>query len=59
MTFSMEGLTQRLGLEVSKSWALSHVHIAYMDEYLNTAFGQTTSLVQQHKLACAWAVNLL
>jgi hypothetical protein len=36
-----------------------HVHIAYMDNYLNTAFEQATSLEQQHELACAGSVNLL
>jgi hypothetical protein len=59
MTFATEGLARRLGTEVSKSWALSHVHIAYLDDYLNTAFEQATSLDQQHELACAGTVNLL
>jgi hypothetical protein len=59
MTFATEGLARRLGSEVSKSWALAHVHIAYMDTYLNTAFNNATSLVQQHELACAGTVNLL
>jgi hypothetical protein len=38
LTFATEGLAQRLGMEVSKSWALSHVHIAYMDDYLDNAY---------------------
>jgi hypothetical protein len=59
MTFATEGLARRLGSKVSKSWALSHVHVAHIDKYLNTAFEQATTLAQQHEVACAGSVNLL
>jgi hypothetical protein len=59
MTFATEGLAWRLGTKDSKSWALSHVHIAYIGKYLNTAFEQATSLEQHHELACTGSVNLL
>jgi hypothetical protein len=59
MMFATEGLARRLGKEVSKSWALSHVHIAYMDNYFNDAFEQATTQELKHELACAECVNLL
>jgi hypothetical protein len=48
-----------MGTEVCKSWALSHVHIVYMDNYLDNAYARATSLGQQHEIACAGTVNLL
>jgi hypothetical protein len=46
-------------MEDTKSWALSHIHIAYMDDYLDKAYTGTTSLSQQHELACPGTVNPL
>jgi hypothetical protein len=57
--FASAGLARRLGTEVTKSWALSHVHIAYIDKYLDKAYTAATSLSQQHQIACEGTVNLL
>jgi hypothetical protein len=59
LTFATAGLARRLGTEVSKSWALSHVHIAYIDAYLDKAYQTAGSVGQQHELACAGVVTLL
>jgi hypothetical protein len=33
-TFATKGMARRLGTETKKSWALSHIHIAYLDRRL-------------------------
>jgi hypothetical protein len=54
-----KGMTRRLGDHSRKSWALSHVHIAYIDSSLNTAFLSSVSAADRHDLAVAATVNLL
>jgi hypothetical protein len=53
-------MATRMGTEVEKSWALAHVHIAYMErqfERLHTS--PKSSLLDQHEAACGACVHLL
>jgi hypothetical protein len=58
-TLTASGMARRLGTEVKKSWALAHVHIAYVDQHLQTLYAQASDPITRHELACAGAVNLL
>jgi hypothetical protein len=37
-SFGASGMARRMGTESKKSWALSHVHIAYMNQALHTRY---------------------
>jgi hypothetical protein len=52
-------MARRMGTESKKSWALSHVHIAYIDDVLEQRYCATVDRKQQHDLACAGTINLL
>jgi hypothetical protein len=58
-TLTASGMARRLGTEVKKSWALSHVHIAYIDSHLNMLYETALDEDSRHELACARTVNLL
>jgi hypothetical protein len=58
-TLTASGMARRLGTEVKKSWALSHVHIAYIDAHLNNLYETALDDDSRHELACAGAINLL
>jgi hypothetical protein len=58
-TLTASGMARRLGTEVKKSWALSHVHIAYIDSHLNKLYETALDEDSRHELACAGTVNLL
>jgi hypothetical protein len=58
-TLAATGMARRLGTEVKKSWALSYVHIAYMDTHLDKFYESALDDDAQHELACAGTVNLL
>jgi hypothetical protein len=58
-TLTASGMARRLGTEVKKSWALAHVHIAYIDQHLQVLYAQASDLNTCHDIACAGAVNLL
>jgi hypothetical protein len=57
--FGASGMARRMGTETKKSWALSHVHIAYMDQELGRLFLQARTTSEAHDLACAGTINLL
>jgi hypothetical protein len=59
MSFAHSGMARRMGTETQKSWALSHVHIAYMDSELHRMFATCTDPGVRHELACAGLTNLL
>jgi hypothetical protein len=59
MLFAHTGMSHRMGTETKKSWALSHVHIAFIDTELNRLFEACTDPDVQHELACAGLTNLL
>jgi hypothetical protein len=52
-------MARRLGTEVQKSWALSHVHIACINSHLNKLYETALDNDSLHELACAGMVNLL
>jgi hypothetical protein len=58
-TFCAKGMAGRMGTETKQSWALSHIHIAYIDAQLEMAFQQATSHEERHELICAGSVNLM
>ena len=41
MTFAAKGISWRLGTATEKSWAISHVHVAYIDQLLENVFHRT------------------
>ncbi len=43
-TFCTKGMARRMGTETKQSWALAHVHIAYLDQRLDEAYNQATTL---------------
>ncbi len=59
ITCAADGMSRRLGTDVTKSWALSHTHISYMDAYLDRSHNSCFNLIQRHELACAGTINLL
>jgi hypothetical protein len=59
ITCAADGMSRRLGTDVTKSWALSHTHISYMDAYLDRSFNSCVDPIQRHELACAGTINLL
>jgi hypothetical protein len=58
-TLTASGMARRLGTEVKKSWALSHVHMAYLDSHLDQLYEAALDDDSRHELACAGTVNLL
>jgi hypothetical protein len=58
-TFCAKGMARRMGTETKQSWALSHVHLAYIDDQLEKAYQLATSDEDRHELVCAGSVNLM
>jgi hypothetical protein len=58
-TFCTKGMARRMGTETKQSWALSHVHIAYLDQRLEEAYQRATTLDGRHEISCAGAANLM
>jgi hypothetical protein len=58
-TLTASGMARRLGTEVKKSWALSHVHIAYIDSHLDKLYDGALDEDSKHELACAGTINLI
>jgi hypothetical protein len=58
-TFCSKGMARRMGTETKPSWAVSHVHVAYIDKQLDAAYKATTNEEDLHELACAGSVNLM
>ena len=52
-------MARRMGTETRQSWALSHVHIAYLDHRLEEAYQRATTLEGRHEITCAGAANLM
>ena len=52
------GLSRRIGTAVTPSWALSWIHIAFIDSYLEAIFSTTTNKELQHNIVCAGVINL-
>jgi hypothetical protein len=58
-TFATKGMARRLGTQTKPSWALSHVHIAYMNAKFHEAWRTAKSVAYRHEIACAATANLL
>lgn len=58
MTFATKGMSRRLGTAIQKSWAPSHIHIAYIDAALEKAYHAATTDDRRHETAVAGSVNL-
>jgi hypothetical protein len=52
-------MARHMGMETKKSWALSHIHIAFMDQELDRLFQKAGTGDEAHKLACVSTINLL
>jgi hypothetical protein len=59
LTFASKGMARRLGTQTKQSWALSHIHIAYINRKLQEAYIKGKSPIYRHELACAAMANLL
>jgi hypothetical protein len=59
MTFATKGMERRLGHSSKPSWALSYVHIKWMDDQFKFAWGMAGSAPERHDIAVAATANLL
>jgi hypothetical protein len=59
MTFATKGMARRLGTATQPSWALSFIHIEYIDRRLRAAYRSATTPAAKHEYACAGFANLL
>jgi hypothetical protein len=57
-TMQAKGMARRMGTTSRPSWALSHVHVAYINTILDTAFLLCTEQAARHEFAVAACVNL-
>jgi hypothetical protein len=57
-SFGASGMARRMGTETKKSWALSHIHIAFIDQELDRLFQKAGTGDEAHELTCAGTVNL-
>jgi hypothetical protein len=53
LTFATKGLEQRLGSHSKPSWALSHVHIKWIDDCLDETWQSAPTKSDRHNLAIA------
>jgi hypothetical protein len=58
-TFATKGMSRRLGTDVKPSWALSFIHIAYLDKRFREALSTARSPAYRHELILAGLANLL
>jgi hypothetical protein len=59
LSFASKGMERRLGSHSKTSWALSHVHIKWIDDCLNIAWHNATLPSDRHNLAIAGFANLM
>ena len=59
LTFATKGMERRLGHSSKPSWALSYVHIKWLDDQFHIAWGRARSKAEQHDIAIAATANLL
>jgi hypothetical protein len=58
-TFATKDMERRLGHSPKPSWALSHVHIKWMDNQSKLAWGMAGSAAERHDIAGAATTSLL
>jgi hypothetical protein len=59
MSFATKGMARRMGTASEKSWAISHVHVAYINDSLETAYQTARTTALRHELAVVGLTNLL
>jgi hypothetical protein len=59
VTFASKGMERRLGHSSKPSWALSYVHIKWMDDQFELAWLLASSEDERHDIAIAATANLL
>ena len=59
LTFASKGLERRLGSHSKPSWALSHVHIQWLDDCLNEAWRNAPTMLDRHTISIAGFANLM
>jgi hypothetical protein len=59
LTFASKGMERRLGSHSKPSWALSHIHIAWIDDCLDTAWKTAPTAAARHNLSIAGFANLM
>jgi hypothetical protein len=59
MTFATKGMERRLGHSSQPSWALSYVHIKWLDDQFESAWRRARSESERHDIVIAGTANLL
>jgi hypothetical protein len=59
LTFASKGMERRLGSHSRPSWALSHVHIAWIDDCLDEAWQHAPTAADRHNLSIAGFPDVL
>jgi hypothetical protein len=60
MTFATKGMARRIGSTATKpSWALSFIHIEYIDRRLREAYQGAKTREAKYEFSCAGFANLL
>jgi hypothetical protein len=59
LTFASKGMERRLGSHSKPSWALLHIHIAWIDDCLDTAWKMASTQAERHDLSIAGFANLM
>jgi hypothetical protein len=59
LIFATKGMECWLGHSSKPSWALSHVHVKWLNDQFNVAWIHTQSKAEQHDIDIAAAANLL
>ena len=58
-TFGAGGMSRRMGTQSKPSYALSRVHIAYLDAHFERSYQMASSDAARHEFATAGSTNLL
>jgi hypothetical protein len=59
MTYASKGMSRRMGMASEKSWAISHIHVAYIDTTSEKAYQAACNPELQHEISTAALTNLL
>jgi hypothetical protein len=59
LTFASKGMERCLGSNSKPSWALSHIHIKWLNDCLDEAWHRAPTLSDRHNLAIAGFANLM
>jgi hypothetical protein len=59
MPFASKGMSRRMDTASEKSWAISYIHVAYIDNALNKAYRDARTPELQHEISIAALTNFL